>query len=332
MSQRSWRELSTTAWKRIRRIGFVRLTICRLRSKHFPIPPALSFQRLTFRRGTIQSARFGPDGHTIVYSAAWEGYPPEIYGALAGSSEARPLGFPDAKILSVSKHGDMALLLHVGPEAWTGTLARAALSGGASREILENVWGADWSPDRNDLAVIRVVGNRSRLEFPIGKVLYEGEIQKPRICPRENLIAFLEREPDFPSTLVVVDLEGKMRMRSHGLGHIISFAWSPKGDELWCSSSKSLIEGNHELIAVSLSGKQRIIQHMTARMQLEDISTNGSVLMSLGNTRTAVNGMLSGQVSERDLSWLDWSICADLSPDGRNLLLWEVGEGSGGHV
>ncbi|MGH9683361.1 MAG: serine/threonine-protein kinase [Candidatus Acidiferrales bacterium] len=32
----------------------------------------LHFQRLTFRSGIVQSARFGPDGQTILYSAEWE--------------------------------------------------------------------------------------------------------------------------------------------------------------------------------------------------------------------------------------------------------------------
>src|SRR6185369_6789258 len=37
--------------------------------------PSPSFQRLTFRRGTVWRARFAPDGHTVVYGAAWEDKP-----------------------------------------------------------------------------------------------------------------------------------------------------------------------------------------------------------------------------------------------------------------
>src|SRR5262249_8291508 len=36
-----------------------------------PLSP--SFKQLTFRRGVVHTARFAPDGHTIVYGAAWEG-------------------------------------------------------------------------------------------------------------------------------------------------------------------------------------------------------------------------------------------------------------------
>ena len=46
--------------------------------RHSPSPV---FRRLTFRRGTVQSARFAPDGKTVVYGAAWDGAPA---GALLG--------------------------------------------------------------------------------------------------------------------------------------------------------------------------------------------------------------------------------------------------------
>ena len=38
-----------------------------------------SFHHVTFRRGIITSARFAPDGQNIVYSAAWEGQPYDLY-------------------------------------------------------------------------------------------------------------------------------------------------------------------------------------------------------------------------------------------------------------
>ena len=54
-----------------------------------------------------------------------------------------------------------------------GTLARAPMAGGTPREVLEGVLDADWSPDGKDLAVIHNVGDRCRLEYPIGHVLYD---------------------------------------------------------------------------------------------------------------------------------------------------------------
>ena len=38
-----------------------------------------TYRQITFRRGLAPSGRFTPDGKTVVYSAAWDGGPPEIY-------------------------------------------------------------------------------------------------------------------------------------------------------------------------------------------------------------------------------------------------------------
>ena len=61
----------------------------------------VAFHRLTFRRGEVRTARFAPDGDTIVYSAAWDGNPSEIFVANRRSPEARPLGVVDADVLAV---------------------------------------------------------------------------------------------------------------------------------------------------------------------------------------------------------------------------------------
>ena len=72
--------------------------------------------------------------------------------------------------------GDLAVALRVSSFTAftrTGTLARVGATGGAApRELLEGVQFADWSPDGRDLAVVRAVSGRTRLEMPIGKVLY----------------------------------------------------------------------------------------------------------------------------------------------------------------
>jgi hypothetical protein len=45
---------------------------------HRPAAPP-SYTQLTFRRGAILSARFSRDGQTVVYSAAWDGQPAQVY-------------------------------------------------------------------------------------------------------------------------------------------------------------------------------------------------------------------------------------------------------------
>ncbi len=75
-----------------------------------------------------------------------------------------------------------------------GTLARAPLAGGAPREVLEQVQWADWSPDGTGWLVVRDFGGMNRLEYPIGKPLYQtgGWIGHPRISPKGDLIAFAD--------------------------------------------------------------------------------------------------------------------------------------------
>ena len=48
--------------------------------------PVPEFKPLTFRRGTIDAARFAPDGRTIVYAARWEGKVAEIFSTQPGQS------------------------------------------------------------------------------------------------------------------------------------------------------------------------------------------------------------------------------------------------------
>ena len=139
-----------------------------------PIP---DFQRLTFRRGVVSSARFAPDGRTIVYSAAFEGSPPGLFSTRTDGRDSNRLDLPEAELLSVSSLGELALSLG-------GTLARVPLTGGAPREMIEGVRDADWSPDGQSLAVIRDVEGKRRLEYPIGKVLYE---------PRERIFDMYSR-------------------------------------------------------------------------------------------------------------------------------------------
>ena len=67
-------------------------------------------------------------------------------------------------------------------------LARAPLAGGSPKEVLADVRWADWD-DRGGFAVVHYVDGRSRLEYPIGKVLYQssgGWISNIRFSPQRK--------------------------------------------------------------------------------------------------------------------------------------------------
>jgi eukaryotic-like serine/threonine-protein kinase len=296
--------------------------------------PAPSYHQITFRRGMVRSARFAPDGQTIVYSATWEGNPSEVFSTRFGSVASRSLGLTGAEILAVSSSGEMAVLLSSHQtQSWiyTGTLARVALAGGAPREILEDVQWAEWAPNGDTLAVVRNVGGMDRLEFPIGKVLYEtaGWISHPRISPKGDRIAFLDHPlpGDNAGSVVVVDLAGSKLTLSSGWPATQGLAWSPNGDEIWFTV---VGVGNAlGLYAVTLAGQQRLITRAPGAVTLHDIGRDGRLLLGHENWRREVTALSAGDEREHDLTWLDWTVPSDLSADGKNLLFDEEGEGGG---
>jgi len=156
-------------------------------------PPEAVFRRMTFRRGEVRTARFTPDGETIVYSAAWDGNPTETFVGSRSATEARPLGIPDSEVLAVSKSAELAILLRRDRFTNEGVLARVPLAGGTPREIAGNVIAADWSPDGSNLAIVRTIRGKFRVEYPIGTVLYEsaGYLSDLRFSPTGDALAFL---------------------------------------------------------------------------------------------------------------------------------------------
>ena len=178
-------------------------------------PGVPQYRQLTFRKGLVLSARFSPDGKTVVYGAAWEGQPFRLFSMRTESPESRPMDLPPADVLSVSSKGELAISLgrdYVYGFSARGTLARVPLVGGAPRMILTDVEDADFSPDGEELAVSRVVEGRYRLEFPIEKVLYEAEgwISNVRVSRDGQRVAFVDHPilGDDRGALCVVDRAG----------------------------------------------------------------------------------------------------------------------------
>jgi hypothetical protein len=295
---------------------------------------APSFHAVTFRRGTIRAARFGPDGQTIIYGAEWDGNPIELFSTRPESSESRALGYPGADILSISPSGEMAISLKehsAGPFTFAGTLARAALAGGASREIQEGVEQADWAPAGGSMAIVRSANGREQLEFPAGKVLYEtaGWISNPRVSPKSDMVAFVDHPVvgDDGGSIAVVDASGKKKTLSSGWISALGLAWGAGGDEVWFTATK---EGSgRALHAVTLGGNERLVARAPGTLTLHDISRDGRALITHDNQRMGMIGLAPGETKERELAWLDWSLPADLSPDGRTVLFVESGEGGG---
>ena len=100
------------------------------------------FTQLTFRAGTLISARFAPDGQTIVYSAAWQGGPQALYMVRQGNPESRPLGIEQTKLVGISSSSELAFLRasHFSPLLYSvaAPLARVADRRRATRVLEES--------------------------------------------------------------------------------------------------------------------------------------------------------------------------------------------------
>jgi WD40 repeat protein len=295
------------------------------------------YKQITFRLGSMGNARFTPDGN-IVYSASWEGGDRQLYMVRAYDPNARELGLKDADILSISKSGELAVLLNtISPSAYVqfGTLARVPLGGGTPREILDNVQGADWAANGEAMAVVHYLPESGhwRLEYPIGKVLFDsiGWISDPRISPDGKWIAFAdhansEGDDEGSVAAIATDGQGKEMKLSSGWESIEGIHWSPAGDEIWFTSTTSGAATNPH--AVTLSGKLRTITNVPGGMWLEDLH-NGTALVVAHQTRSGIRGISPGGKQERELGWFGWSVLRDLSRDGTKVLFYEVGEAGG---
>ncbi len=104
-------------------------------------------------------------------------------------------------------------------------------------------------------------------------------------------------------------------------------AWSPDGSEIWFTAAET--GGNRVLRAVAPSGRSRVLLVGAGSMTLQDVSRDGRVLMTHDLIRVGVVTRGPADPAERDLSWFDWSLLADLSQDGRSVLFTESGEGGG---
>jgi len=301
----------------------------RLRSASNP-----EFRRITFERGTVYSARFTPDG-LIVYGAAWNGRPLQIYSTISNSLLARPLSLSSAYLLGVSSKNELALTLRGRPgsrlEFEGGMLARTPLVGAAPREMLQDVIWADWSPvSEGDLAVVHHAHGRDNLEYPRGNILYQtsGSISHIRFSPNGDRIAFLDHPERWNDrgSVCVIDLAGRKTTLSPAWDVENGLAWSPQGKEVWFTALPGGSGSSHRsLWAVSLSGRKRNVLTVPGNVTLQDIAADGRVLATIDSERLAMEWSGKGKPIQ-DLSWYDWSLAKDISPDGQSVLFEESGE------
>ena len=288
--------------------------------------PPVQFRQLTFQSGTVWSARFAPDEQSVVYAGAWNGGASEIFVASREFPAPKALGIAPGDLLDVSRDGEMALMLaaqfYESRERNSGRLARAHMSGAtAPRELLDDVASAAWLPD-GALAVARETEGLRVVEFPIGRRVHAtaGWVSSLRVSPDGSMLAFADHpvRGDDRGDIRVATRAGAVQTVVEGLGSIRGVAWRPDGRAIWFSPGFAIREA-------TLAGTARTIYNAAGSTMLYDVGRNGDVLLGVQDERVGISGMLAGDTTERDLTWFDYSVVTDISPDGRTLLFFEAG-------
>jgi hypothetical protein len=275
----------------------------------------------------VDTARFTSDGKTVVYSAYWDGNAPEIFSTRLESRESRSLGLPPARLLAVSSRGELAILLTKPGDLdayGTGTLARVSLSGGEPKRLLEDVAVADWSPDGRELAVVRRVEGAFQLEYPIGNTIIRPIAQAGvivRLSPGGDKLAIVTND----DKLAVYDRSGRKLATFPTLPPNETYAWDGD-DALWVNAGESITA--RSIWRATLDGKAHEVYRSVGTLgTLHDASLDGRLLVHHGFERFGVKSKPPGQERERELGVFSWSGVKAMSDDGRQLLLYDRGEG-----
>src|SRR5579864_3489269 len=332
-SKKNPRSLGTLPWALVAVLAVATALLAITQLLRTSLPPPV-YRRLTFEAGTVYSARFAPDGQSIVYSAAWNDKPVQLFSTVGNSLLAQPLNLSDANLLAISPNNELAVVLHGTHngqlETVGGMLARTPLAGGSPKELLANVRWADWDAQGN-LAEVNYVDGHSRLEYPIGKTLYqsEGWISNIRFSPQGDRIAFMDHPAlwDNRGKVCVTDIAGHVQVLTGEYESEQGVAWQPSGKEIWFTAIE---EGtNLNLKAVTLSGRIRNVLDLPMGITLQDIAPDGNALVALNSKRLGMAFGTLGSKEDVELSWHDWNVAKDISPDGKFVLFEDASEAAG---
>jgi DNA-binding winged helix-turn-helix (wHTH) protein len=306
-------------------VGLVLVAVALWRQKPQEAASTPTFHRITFRRGSVNSARFAPDGQ-VVYSAAWEGGPSELSVSRSDGRDWRALDIKEAQVIGVSNSGEVAFRRK-------GLLARAPLAGGPAKEMLKDVDAADWTAEGRDFAISRwdVAKGKTEIEFPTGRVIAEApaRLGQLRVSPDGRYLAYTEHPVlrDDRGLVVVIDKDGKRIASTQEWASLEGLAWAPGGREVLFTAAES--GAACSLRGLTLDGKVRLLLSGTGRFVLHDTAPDGRILLEDATMRSEVVFRKGPSGEDRDLSWLDYSAVVGISPSGDTLLFYESGEGGG---
>ncbi len=292
-----------------------------------PSEPPVFLQR-TFARQATLAARFGPDGQTIIYSAARIGVVPRVYLIRPDAVHSEPIGPDSAMLLDVSRTGELLVLTQAANRAFRyfeGTLARMPLNGGAPRELLTGVADASWNPASQDYAIIRTAVTHDEVEYPPGTVRYVGKawLSDLRFGSDGRTLEFLEHPQvdDDRGHFVRLDLDrGRARSGPEFLT-IQGLVPLPGRNGLLVSGTPvSESDGSNAIYQVRDTTAQLTLA-VPGDVLLLDRNDKGEWLVARLDNLIRTMRHHPERGSDQDESWLNRSPDPVISPDGRLLAM-----------
>ncbi len=296
-----------------------------------PDPPA--FRYFTYS-GHDSSPAVSPDGRTIAFTSDRDGQPRIWLKHVTGSPET-PIstGPDDAPRFSA----DGKSILFIRREGSHTSLFSAPVAGGKARHLLDDVVGADSSPDGAEIAVIqwktspgftgsivRVI--KSSGSGPIQELarIPLRQLQMPRWSPGGNDIAMVDSIAGFGTEVVVITRAGRVMVLDARTERAIS---SPA----WLSSGQDVAYVRGDYAASSVSDFVRHSVHTDRltpllsvwphRSRCLDIIGDGRVVFDTSSRRSNLREISLQDGSER---WLTRGTSMDrqpaVSPDGKRVL------------
>jgi Tol biopolymer transport system component len=175
---------------------------------------------------------------------------------------------------------------------------------------------------------------RDRLEYPIGKVLYEsaGYLSEPRVSPDGTQVAFCEHPVKFDDRgwVKIVDRSGTVRTLAGEYGGIEGVAWMLDAQRLLFSAITSGIEGLQlHVVPASASAPARVALPSMGEVFVQDVSRDGRWIVIRSEERSSIRVRLPADSAEREFSWMNHAISPHLSANGRFLLFTDQSPSAG---
>jgi WD40 repeat protein len=303
---------------------------------------SLSIQQLNFWRGTVQAARFRPNGEDVVYGATGDDSKSlQLYETSLTRPESSPLPGSGVQLLNVSQSSTLAILLNpqfIGPFMQSGTLAVKGLYEDRPLTISPNVGWADWGADNSTLyytltdqkgctwiEAYSQDSHQTRRIYP-SSASSDNQYTHIRVSPNGEMLAFEQRRGmDIGGEVVILRISGGTPTVSRYYGSLSGLAWPPNGKEVWFTAAE---KGQlRSIYALRVHGGERVVYQVPDTLSIQDISKNGDVLVTRDfTTSDAVVRRLDQNSSDIDLSLFDWSQMGDISGDGKKVAIFENGD------